>query len=270
MSQTASTSRLERFYGEMSSLERILQALSSEGLDVERMRASDLYTRGLDLHNLGALPMLELQASAAAEYGNLGPEDTLLDIGCGLGGPGRYLADRHGCTVVGIDVLPLRIDIAQELTRRTGLAGRVSHRVANATDLPLDDAAFTQSWMLDVSMHIRDKKTLFSEIARVLRPGGLLVMHDQLAPLPRAMRPVTLRAPYIAPSLVQLIRYVEDAGLRVLTWRDTTERALEYFERLKAALPDPNSVPAALDGYIETLAHLDGRTGLLIARRRRL
>jgi SAM-dependent methyltransferase len=131
-----------------------------------------------------------------------------------------------------------------------------------------------------VSMHIRDKKALFAEIARVLRPGGLFVMHEQTAPIPEVMRPITRQAPYIAPSLPQLIRYVDGSGLRVLTWRDTTARVVEYFEGMRAALEkaplpprgDPGRAmrehgSAVVHGYIEALANLGGRTGILAARR---
>ena len=224
--------------------------------------------------------MLELLAAVAGEYGKPSADDSLLDLGCGLGGPGRFLVDQYGCSVVGVDVLPLRIDIAQTLTDKTGLTDRISYRVGDATALDLEDRSFAQVWMLDVSMHIRDKRALFSEIARVLKPGGLLVMHEQTAPIPKAMLPVTRRAPYIAPSLPQLIRYVEEPGLRMLTWRDTTEVVLDYFLGLRAMFPPPpEPVPGAraprqdgfglamLDGYIETLAHLGGRTGVLVARR---
>jgi ubiquinone/menaquinone biosynthesis C-methylase UbiE len=277
---TASTRRLVKFYEQMSSLEMILGSLSAEGVDTENLRASDLYTRGLDCQNLGTYPMLDVLAGVVAEYGAPGPQEKVLDIGCGLGGPGRFLVDRFGCSVVGTDLLAKRIEIAKALTRKTGLEKRISYRVADATDLPFKDRSFSHAWMLDVSMHIRDKAALFHEIARVLRPGGLFVMHEQTAPIPEAMRPVTRQAPYIAPSLPQLIRYVDGAGLRVLTWRDTAPRVLEYFERIKAALEkgppprrgDPGRALreqglAVLDGYIETLANLGGRTGILAAKR---
>ena len=280
MSEQASIRRLAKFYDELSSLEVILGSLAAEGVDTEHPRASDLYSRGLDCQNLGTFPMLEILAGVAAEYGAPRPEDTMLDIGCGLGGPGRFLADRFGCSVVGTDLLPKRIEIAQALTRKTGLDERISYRLADATDLPFDDGAFFGAWMLDVSMHIRGKRALFSGIARVLRPGGLLVMHEQIAPIPEAMRAVTRRAPYIAPSLPQLIRTVDGAGLRVLTWRDTTPRVLEYFEGIRSRFPAaPAPSPgdeggpwreqglAILDGYIETLAKLGGRTGILVAKR---
>jgi len=272
--------RLTKFYGELSSLEMVLGALALEGVDTEHPRASDLYTRGFDCQNLGAFPMLEVLVSVAAEYGAPKPGDEILDIGCGLGGPGRFLTDRFGCSIVGTDLLEKRIEIAKALTCKTGLDERISYRRADATDLPFRASAFTLAWMLDVSMHIRDKRGLFGEIARVLKPGGLLVMHEQLGPLPAAMKPVTRQAPYIAPSLPQLIRYVDDSGLRVLSWRDTTPRVLEYFHairnRLLAAVantaqseggPWREQGQAILNGYIETLSKLGGRTGILVAQR---
>jgi ubiquinone/menaquinone biosynthesis C-methylase UbiE len=275
--KASSTRRLTKFYGGemLSSLERVIQALAAQGLDTEHLRASDIYTRGLDCQNLGIYAMLEVLASVASEYGTPGPEDKVLDIGCGLGGPGRFLVDRFNCSVVGIDLVPRRTEIAQALTEKTGLGRNISYRVADATDLPFEDASFAQAWMLDVSMHIRDKKALFGEIARVLRPGGLLVMHEQIAPIPKVMLPITRQAPWIAPALPQLIRYADDAGLRVLTWRDTTPRVLEYFQQIKASLqsvpsPGDQGPPSGLvfvDGYIETLSNLGGRTGILTARR---
>ncbi len=277
----ATTARLTKFYAELSpSTDSILSMLTAAGVDTEHLQAKDLYTRDLDCHNLGMHTMLEVLAAVAAEYGKPGAGDRLLDLGCGLGGPGRFLVDQFGCSVVGVDVLPLRIDIAQALTDKTGMTERISYHVGDATDLDFEDRSFAQVWMLDVSMHIRDKRALFSEITRTLQPGGVLVMHEQTAPIPKAMLPVTRRAPYMAPSLPQLIRYVEEPGLRMLTWRDTTSSVLQYFLALRAMFPqppDPTSgarLPqrqdlglAMLDGYIETLANLGGRTGALVARR---
>ena len=88
-----------------------------------------------------------------------------------------------------------------------------------------------------------------------------------------------LLPPYIAPSLPQLLRYVEGAGMRVLTWRDTTQHALDYFLGLRSLLDrapaSDSDTPGVereqgttvLDAYIETLQRLGGRTGMLIARR---
>jgi len=133
--------------------------------------------------------------------------------------------------------------------------------------------------MLDVSIHIANKAALFGELARVVKPAGLLVLHDQPGPLPPAMRPVTRRAPYIAPTLPQLVRYVERAGFRVLTWRDTTDTVLMYMQGRRADLVQgvergPRAAQrrrqrrlAMLTAYMEALGTQGSRTGLLIARR---
>lgn len=172
MTGTAATTGLQTLYGDMTSVERVLHALAKDGLDIEHLRAADLYERNLDCQNLGAYPMLLTIAAAATEHRPLEADDPILDIGCGMGGPGRFLAEQYACQVTSIDVLPLRVEAAQALTTRTGLTNRISYQVGSATELPFDDATFAQAWMLDVSVHVEDKDSLFTQIARVLQPGG--------------------------------------------------------------------------------------------------
>ena len=271
-------SRLSLFYGEMTSVDGVLTAATAAGLDRDNLSAADLYTRGLDLHNLGGYPELESVAAAVAQIAAPTSDDVVLDVGSGLGGPSRFLADRFGCRVTGIDLLPLRVDAATALAQRVNFAGRVDYQLADATALPFEDARFDHVWILDVSIHVRDKRRLFSELARVLRVGGLLAVHEQMGPLPPSMLPVKRRAPYFAPSFKQFIRIVEDAGLRVRLWEDTTELSLAEFHRRRDALSsiDMSSLPRdaavalrrgrrLLEGYIETLESPAGRTGTLVA-----
>ena len=273
--------RLTRFYGAMTSLDAVVGALSAEGIDVGGATSADLYTRGLDCHNLGGYSQLEKIADAVVGVDAPRADDTVLDVGCGLGGPSRFIADRFGCQAVGVDLLPVRIGAARALGEMTRSIDRVDYRVADALALPFEAAGFAQVWMMDTSIHVRNKAALFGEIARVLRPGGLLVLHDQMGPLPRAMLPAKRAAPYVAPSLPQLIRVVESAGFRLELWRDTTAAVLEFFHdrRQLAASFNLSSISgpdgqqarrglALLAGYIETLESPAGRTGILIARRR--
>jgi SAM-dependent methyltransferase len=168
-----------------------------------------------------------------------------------------------------------RVQAAATLTQLVGLGDRVAYGQVDATRLPFAEPQFEQAWMLDVSIHIANKAALFGELARVVKPAGLLVLHDQMGPLPPAMRPVTRRAPYIAPALPQLVRSVEGAGFRVLTWRDTTDTVLTYMQGRRAELLQGSRAArsrrqrrlAMLTAYMEALGEQGSRTGLLIARR---
>lgn len=279
MSHTRVKQRLNSFYDELTSVDAILRALARDRPQAGTVTAADLYRRSLDCQNQGGFALLERHAALVTAYSNLGKGQCVLDAGCGLGGPGRYLADRFGCAVTGIDVLPARVQAAATLTRMVGLDDRVAYCQGDATRLPFAAHLLAQAWMLDVSIHIANKAALFRELARAVHGDGLLVLHDQLGPLPPAMRPVTRRAPYIAPTLPQLLRYVEGAGFRVLTWSDTTDTVLTYMQERRAELlPGVERGTRAarqrrqrrlamLTAYIKALGQQGSRTGLLIARR---
>ena len=278
MGKTRVNRRLESFYGAITSVDAILRALARDRQEESTVTAADLYTRSLDCQNLGGFGLLERHAALVAEYQALGARQRILDMGCGLGGPGRYLADRFGSAVTGMDILPMRVQAAATLTQMVGHDDRITYCQGDATRLPFPAQQFAQAWLLDVSIHIANKAALFGELARVVQVGGLLILHDQLGPLPPAMRPATRRAPYIAPALPQLVRYVEGAGFRVLTWRDTMDLVLPYMQGRRAELRQgmergPHAARrhqrrlAIITAYIEALGQQGSRTGVLIARR---
>src|SRR5260370_16715579 len=66
----------------------------------------------------------------------------VLDVGCGVGGPARYLAQTYGCRVDGIDLTPELIETGRALTERCKLGDRVALQVRNALDLPYPDQTF--------------------------------------------------------------------------------------------------------------------------------
>jgi cyclopropane fatty-acyl-phospholipid synthase-like methyltransferase len=134
---------------------------------------------------------------AAAQQLGLGPGSRVLDVGSGVGGPARYLAHAYGCSVTALELQPELHAIAVDLTRRCGLADRVSHLCGDALVHPLPDAAFDAvvSWL--AVLHIPDRPRLLGRLARALTPGGGCFIED-----------LCMRAPFAPGDLSDLRRVV--------------------------------------------------------------
>jgi len=105
----------------------------------------------------------------------------VLDIGCGLGGPGVLLASEHGAaSVIGIDIQREQVERASALAASKRMAGKVSFRLVEPGPLPFDEAAFDVVFSDGVIVQIPDKRALFEQIYRVLRVGGSFVAGDFL------------------------------------------------------------------------------------------
>ena len=104
--------------------------------------------------------------------------DHILDVGCGLGGAARYMATAYDTRVTGIDLTQSFVDVGNVLNSWVGMNGQVTLRRANALSLPFENAEFDGATLLHVGMNIEDKRRLFREIYRVLRPGAALGVYD--------------------------------------------------------------------------------------------
>jgi len=105
----------------------------------------------------------------------------VLDIGCGLGAIDELLISRyHAASVVGIDIDPALLDIMRTRMERAGLAGRVRGVKVTPGPLPFGTASFDVVFSKDSLVQIPDKPAIFSEILRVLRPGGRFLASDWL------------------------------------------------------------------------------------------
>ncbi|WP_419905371.1 class I SAM-dependent methyltransferase [Kiloniella sp.] len=125
------------------------------------------------LHSRGRAATREL-----SEFLSVHPGSNLLDIGCGIGGPARYIAERFVCNVHGIDLTENFCDTAELLNRLSGLDNRIKITHGNALSLPYEDNSFDTVWTQHTSMNIADKKKFYGEIYRVLKPGGMFLFHD--------------------------------------------------------------------------------------------
>lgn len=169
---------------------------------------------------------------------NPGAGDRVLDLGSGSGGTARYLASRFGCRVVGIDLIPAYVRLAHELSGLIGIADKTAFICGNVLDLPFADAGFDIVWTDHVQMNLPDKKQFAAEIARVLKPGGKIAVHevftgDQGDPF--------LPAPWSGEAATSFMVRAEEMqavfrkmNLLIRQWQDVTEISNQWFQKMQA------------------------------------
>ncbi|MEO7196279.1 MAG: methyltransferase domain-containing protein [Pseudonocardiaceae bacterium] len=126
-----------------------------------------------------------------AEKLKIGSGSHVLDVGCGVGGPGVRIAQLTGARVTGISVSREQVRLANSLAESAGLAERVVFQQANAMEMPFPTQSFDAAIALESFPHIPDRGQALAQICRSLRPGGRLVLTDlfERAPIPAAKQP---------------------------------------------------------------------------------
>jgi SAM-dependent methyltransferase len=153
-------------YGRIvSALERASKSL--DALTVEDLAPVDHF------HARGFPATVDLANRLPVERG-----DHLLDIGCGVGGPARYFAQRFGCKVSGIDITGPFVEAANKLTALLEMGDRVVIEQGDGGRLPYDDDAFEGAYAQHVTMNVADRPRFFGEAWRVLKSGGFFALTE--------------------------------------------------------------------------------------------
>lgn len=195
----------------------------------------------LNINDLSAYDELHIGGRAATAHfaSCLGLRNgmSVLDIGSGLGGPARFMAHNYGVSVRGLDLCPAFCCTARFLSEAVGLSGQTSFYAGSALAMPFADGSFDVVMMQHVGMNIESKKTVYQEIARLLKPKGVLGIYDVMAsedfvhlpyPMPWAL---TDETSFIrTPAAVQQI--LESIGFKVVRQENRREFALKSLQRL--------------------------------------
>ncbi len=170
---------------------------------------------------------------------------TVLDIGCGLAGMDRILAETYGCRVIGFDVEPVLIERGRARIADAGLEARVDLRLVAPGPLPLADASVDVVFSKESWLFIEDKPAHIAEVFRVLRPGGDLAASDWMGsggpPGPGLLHCYEVRgAPYRLETPEDYRALLGDGGFAEVRITDTTAEAAaaqrDVHERLSGPL----------------------------------
>ena len=221
---------IQAHYGRADLGEAILTALEKSGKDLKHLTPEDLASVD-EFHIRGRAATLELAKAAGVDS-----TKRVLDVGSGVGGTSRCLAREFGCRVTGIDLTDEYCRAAAMLTAKIGLTDLVDFRQGDATNMPFQDDSFDVVWTEHVAMNIPDKRGLYREMYRVMKPGGTLAIYDILAgpsgpvhfPVPWARTPDT--SFLVSPD--QLRDLLQETGFKVSAWSDTTDMARAWFVAL--------------------------------------
>jgi SAM-dependent methyltransferase len=149
-----------------------------------------------------------------AHQARVGPGVSVLDLCCGMAGPGRMITAESGCRYLGVDHSASSLSIARQL------AGNLPCRFEQAHIPPLPEGRFEVIFLLETMLAFPDKDALAAEVARVLEPGGRFAFTvEEGRPLTRQERARMPAADTVWPiELAELTGVLGDAGLTV-TWR---------------------------------------------------
>ncbi len=225
-------SDISGFWAKGDTLGRILDALDEAGLSLDNLSILDLAPVD-HLHARGLPATVDLADRLPIEHGQ-----HILDIGCAVGGPARYMADRFGCRVSGIDITPGFIEAGEELNRLTGMVDQVDFRVGDGATLPYEDSLFGGAYSQHVTMNVADRAAFFAEAFRVIKPGGFFALSehglgpkgDPIYPLPWADEPATS----ILKTRVETEALLSEAGFERFETVDTGPKYVEGYRTMLA------------------------------------
>lgn len=174
----------------------------------------------------------------------------MVDVGCGIGGSSRHISKKFGCRAEGITLSPVQADRANSISQSQGLGGKVNYQVADALHQPFRDGQFDLIWSMESGEHMPDKAQFISELSRVCKPGGKILIvtwchrnlqpgESQLKPNEEALLDSICKAYYLPKwcSINDYEKLFEENGLQGVKTADWSEEVAPFWGAvIKSAL----------------------------------
>lgn len=227
-------------------LKSIQAALAKLGKTVDSVTIEDLAP--VDEFHIGGRQATEHFLSQL----NFSEQDHILDVGCGLGGASRFVANKYNNQVSGIDLTKEYIETGKALCTWVGLDKQVTLHQGSALAMPFQDEIFDGGFIIHTGMNIENKTQLFTEVYRVLRLGTSFGVYDIMRigngeltyPLPWATVPSLSNL----ATIDQYKQALSDAGFAVSTENNRRDFALGIYKQY--AKTTANGGPPILGTHI--------------------
>ncbi len=154
-----------------------------------------------------------------ARRAGIGPDDSVLDLCCGVGGPGRLVASESGCDYLGLDRDPVAVEVA----RRSSAGMRCRFEVGCVPPLPR--GPYDVVMLLETLLAFRRKAPLIAAVGAALRPSGRFVLTAETGrPLTTGERAAMPASDTVWPvPLPELLHALEEHGLEVRSVEECTD-----------------------------------------------
>lgn len=184
---------------------------------------------------------------------DLKPVSLVLEVGCGSGGYALHLAEKVGCSVVGLDINAAGIHNANQLAAARNLAARAHFKDCDvSTRLPFADNTFDAIFSNDVLCHVPGRPSVLCEMFRIMKPGGQMLFSDALVVGGMiSHEEIAARSSigfYVYSPPGENERLLERTGFRLIRVIDTTESAASIAKRWQQAREKRISELVALEG----------------------
>lgn len=222
-------SQIEKHYYRPNLYNDIISRLKELDVDLNNVSRKDIASVD-EFHVRGAEISREL-----AKIANIN-NSRLLDIGCGIGGPCRMLADEFNCDAVGIDISKEYVSTAIRLSKLVGLSNNTKFIYADATNLPFQDNEFDVVWTQHVQVNISDKLRFYSEIDRVLKNNGAFIYYEVFK---KGSEEINYPLPWADESRISFLEQsskidsiLQELGLIKKQSTNQTESGIKVLERM--------------------------------------
>ena len=207
----------------------------------------------------------------------LGPKMSLMEVGAGLGGPGRTLADNFGVWVTGYEASQPLVDAGNELSKMAGMAKKVEithYDPENITDM---DRTFDRVFAKDAMLTIENKKDLINACYEQTKAEGLMLMTeyvlgDEGSSGVKEFQEWREAEPFrIYPVTDEdLVGMVKDSGFSIRVNEDITESYIQLIasawggaDKVVASLMEREDGPAMIDTLLKEAEYWNRRSRLM-------